>query len=106
MKKKTMILLSLLPLLLVIAEAILWLSNWTYDPVSSSWVAESGYVTLAAVLGMFSFPFVCLIFSITGFVVSLKSKSSLFLIVFSIESILFLLAIVFSIREFYYALSI
>lgn len=106
MKKKTQTVLSSLPLFLVIAEAIMWFSNWTYDSVSGSWVSESGYGGFVAVVGVFLFPFVCLIISITGFVVSLKSKTTRYLIIFSIESILSLLAIVFSIREFYYALSI
>lgn len=105
MKKNGLIVLALVPVLLVVTEAIMWFSSLHLD--HGVWVSDGvNYVGFLAIMGFFFLPFVMLIPEIIGLVLAVKKKAGAFRIVFVIELLLMIVWCVISVYEFYHGLSI
>ncbi len=103
MNKKGLIALALIPVILAIAELIMWFSSLRFE--QGHWVSDNANAFLA-IMGFFFLPFILLIPEATGLVLAIKRKRTGFLIVYIIELLLTAVFCFISAYEFKQALSI
>lgn len=106
MSKRTMTILSLIPVACVILEIGLTAMCLRYNSEIGTWVLTFGVFRALSAAGLFLHPYPCLLAELVGLILALKSKNKKFIIAFVIEIILNIVAVIFSIQEFYYAMSI
>lgn len=105
MKKNKFIALALIPVILTIAELIMWFSSLHYE--QGAWVSDNAnFIAFLAIMGFYFLPFILLFPEIIGLVSAIKRKKIGFLIIYIIELLLTILFCVISVYHFNMALSI
>lgn len=106
MSKRTITILSLIPVACVILEIGLTAMCLRYNSEIGAWVLKFGVFGALSTIGLFFLPYPCLLIEFVGLILALKSKHKKFIITFAIEIILNIIVMIFSMQQFYYALSI